>query len=90
VISIGELVPIFQTEGEARAYFDRYRVLRLHVEIAFFAGALDREQIATGQRLGENVTTGLRRFAGIMRSQSSAEMRRSTGCAACEDSPTKP
>jgi predicted nucleic acid-binding protein len=56
VISVGELVPIFASESEAREYFDRYRILRLHLQIAFVAGALDREQIASGQRLGENDT----------------------------------
>jgi len=54
VISVGELVPIFPSEAEARTYFDRYRILRLHLAIAYMAGALDRELIAVGQRLGEN------------------------------------
>src|SRR5439155_23170517 len=54
VISVGELVPIFPSEAEARTYFHRYRILRLHLAIAYMSGGLHREISAVGQRLGEN------------------------------------
>src|SRR5438046_298609 len=54
VISVGELTPLFPSEAEARAYFNRYRIFRLHLEIAYTAAAVDRELIARGARLGEN------------------------------------
>jgi predicted nucleic acid-binding protein len=54
VISAGELAVIFNTATEARAFLRRYRILRLTPDIAYTAAAIDREQIETGSRLGEN------------------------------------
>jgi predicted nucleic acid-binding protein len=54
VISAGELAAGYDTVEEARAFLDRYRILRLTPEVAYAAAAIDRELITTGDRLGEN------------------------------------
>ena len=53
-ISAGELAVIFESSAEARAFLGAYRILRLHPEVAYAAADVDRELIATGERLGEN------------------------------------
>jgi len=45
---------IFDSDAEARYFLRLYRILRLTPEIAYVAAAIDRELIATGERLGEN------------------------------------
>jgi predicted nucleic acid-binding protein len=45
---------IFDSIVEARQFLGAYRILRLIPEIAFEAAQIDREQIVTGGRLGEN------------------------------------
>lgn len=54
VISVGELAVIFEDFNEARKFLSPFRILRLTPEIAYVAAAVDREQMATGRRLGEN------------------------------------
>ena len=54
VISAGELAVIFDSNDQARAFLNRYRVLRLTPEIAYAAAVVDRELIAAGVGLGEN------------------------------------
>ena len=54
VISVGEIAVIFDTVTEARRFLGPYRILRLIPEVAFEAAQIDREQIVTGGRLGEN------------------------------------
>jgi predicted nucleic acid-binding protein len=54
VISVGEIAVIFDTVAEARQFLGPYRILRLIPEVAFEAAQIDREQIVTGGRLGEN------------------------------------
>jgi predicted nucleic acid-binding protein len=56
VISLGEIAVIFDDFNEARRFMANYRVLRLTPEIAYAAAAVDRELIASGQRIGENDT----------------------------------
>src|SRR5439155_26173937 len=53
-ISVRELAEIFESAREARDFLNARRVLRLTPEIAYAAAAVDRELIATGERLGEN------------------------------------
>jgi predicted nucleic acid-binding protein len=54
VISAGEIAVIFRSTRDARAYLQRYRILRLLPEIAYTASEIEREQIWIGGRLGEN------------------------------------
>ena len=54
VISAGELAAIFPSVVDARAFLDKYRILRLTPEVAYAAAGIDRELIAVGMRLGEN------------------------------------
>jgi len=54
VISLGEIALIFDSNSAARQFLGPYRLLRLTPEIAFVAAQIDREQIASGARLGEN------------------------------------
>ena len=54
VISVGEIAGIFDSVEAARQFLGPYRILRLIPEIAFAAAKIDREQIASGGRLGEN------------------------------------
>ncbi len=54
VISAGEIAVIFDSIAEARQFLGPYRILRLIPEVAFEAAQIDREQIASGGRLGEN------------------------------------
>lgn len=66
VISIGELAVIFNSNVEARRFLGGYRVLRLGPEVALAAADVDREQIRSGARLGENDTwiAGFCRYYG--------------------------
>jgi predicted nucleic acid-binding protein len=54
VVSAGELAVIFDSEREARAFLQHYRILRLTPEIAYTAAQIDRELMDEGLRLGEN------------------------------------
>ena len=54
VISLGELAAIFPSTVDARAFLDKYRILRLTPEVAYTAAGIDRELIDIGMRLGEN------------------------------------
>jgi predicted nucleic acid-binding protein len=55
VISAGEIAVIFRTNQEARAFLNRFFVLKnIFAELAYTAAAIDRELIARGGRLGEN------------------------------------
>ena len=54
VISVGEIAVIFDSQAAARQFLGPYRVLRLTPEIALVAAQIDREQIVSGARLGEN------------------------------------
>jgi predicted nucleic acid-binding protein len=54
VVSVGEIAVIFDSTGAVRQFLGPYRVLRLTPEIALVAAQVDREQIGTGTRLGEN------------------------------------
>jgi predicted nucleic acid-binding protein len=54
VISVGEVAVIFQAESEARKFLSRYRILRLTPEVAYTSARIDRELMASGERLGEN------------------------------------
>jgi predicted nucleic acid-binding protein len=54
VISVGEIAAIFDSHFVAREFLGPFRLLRLTPEIAFIAAQIDREQIASGNRLGEN------------------------------------
>jgi len=54
VISAGEIAVIFDSLSVAREFLGPFRILRLTPEIAFTSAQIDREQIASGTRLGEN------------------------------------
>ena len=54
VISVGEIAVIFDSIEAARQFLGPYRIFRLLPEIAFVAAEIDREQIVSGGRLGEN------------------------------------
>lgn len=55
VISVAEIAVIFPANRDARAFLSRFVTLKnIFAEIAFTAASIDRELIATGQRLGEN------------------------------------
>jgi predicted nucleic acid-binding protein len=55
VISAGEIAVIFRTNQEARVFLSRFFTFKkLFTEIAYTAASIDRELIATGERLGEN------------------------------------
>lgn len=67
VIALGELAAGLDDSQEARVFVQRFRIATLKPEIALEAGALDRELIAIGQRLGENDTwlAGFARYYGV-------------------------
>jgi predicted nucleic acid-binding protein len=52
VISAGEFAVIFDHGWQAREFLKYWRILRLHLEVAYVAAQIDRE--LSGQRLGEN------------------------------------
>ncbi len=54
VISLGELAAGLRSNTEARQFLGRYRIARLHPEIALEAARIDRELIRQGGRLREN------------------------------------
>ena len=54
IISLGEIAPSFEASSDAWEYFKHWKIYRLHPGIVDEAANLDRELIATGQRLGEN------------------------------------
>ncbi len=67
VVSISEFSAGFRNPLQARVFLDLFRSLRLFPEAAFEAGAVDRELIASGGRLGEadNLIAGTARYYGI-------------------------
>jgi predicted nucleic acid-binding protein len=54
VISVGEVAVGMIDATAARAFFANWRIARLHPEIAYEAGMIDRELLRAGGRLGEN------------------------------------
>ena len=67
VVSIAEFSAGFPNPLQARVFLDMFHSLRLFPEAAYEAGAIDRELIALGQRLGEadNLIAGTARYYGI-------------------------
>jgi predicted nucleic acid-binding protein len=67
VVSIAEFSAGFQNPLQARIFLDTFHALRLFPEAAYEAGAIDRELIASGSRLGEadNLIAGTARYYGI-------------------------
>src|SRR5665213_1878641 len=67
VVSIAEFSAGFQNPLQARVFLDTFHSLRLFPESAYEAGAIDRELIALGGRLGEadNFIAGTARYYGI-------------------------
>ncbi|HTV39860.1 MAG TPA: type II toxin-antitoxin system VapC family toxin [Candidatus Sulfotelmatobacter sp.] len=54
IISAGEVIVSFPTNAEGWVWLSRWTIYRLHQAIVDEAVDVDREQIADGQRLGEN------------------------------------
>lgn len=54
IISAGEVAILFKRISDAWAWLDRWTIYRLHPDIVNEAVAVDRELIASGERLGEN------------------------------------
>ncbi len=67
VVSIAEFSAGFSNPLQARVFLDMFHCLRLFPEAAYEAGAIDRELIASGGRLGEadNLIAGTARYYGI-------------------------
>ncbi|HSU52623.1 MAG TPA: type II toxin-antitoxin system VapC family toxin [Candidatus Dormibacteraeota bacterium] len=67
VISFGEFAAGMEDSQAARDFVARFRVIASKPEIALAAAAIDRDLIATGQRLGENDNwiAGVARYYGI-------------------------
>ena len=67
VVSIAEFSAGFPNPRQARVFLDVFYCLRLFPEAAYEAGAIDRELIASGGRLGEADTliAGTARYYGI-------------------------
>jgi predicted nucleic acid-binding protein len=67
VVSIAEFSAGFSISLQARIFLDLFHCLRLFPEAAYEAGAVDRELIALGNRLGEadNLIAGTARYYGI-------------------------
>ena len=67
VVSIAEFSAGFPNPLQARVFLDTFHCLRLFPDAAYEAGAIDRELIATGGRLGEADTliAGTARYYGI-------------------------
>jgi predicted nucleic acid-binding protein len=67
VVSIAEFSAGFSNPLQARVFLDTFHCLRLFPEAAYEAGAIDRELIASGGRLGEadNLIAGTARYYGI-------------------------
>jgi hypothetical protein len=54
IICIAEVAVIFPSSAEAWAYFKAWKIYPLHRGVAEAAADVNRTQIRTGQRLGEN------------------------------------
>jgi predicted nucleic acid-binding protein len=54
VISVGEIMILFPTASEAWRWMSKWQIYRLHIGIVEAAAEVDREQIKSGLRLGEN------------------------------------
>jgi predicted nucleic acid-binding protein len=54
IISLGEIALPFATSPDAWAYFNLWRIYRLHPGIVDAAADVDRELIRAGERMGEN------------------------------------
>ncbi|HXC36305.1 MAG TPA: type II toxin-antitoxin system VapC family toxin, partial [Candidatus Acidoferrales bacterium] len=54
IISAGEIMPLFSTNQKAWDWLAHWTIYRLHQGVVEEAADVDREQIAGGQRLGEN------------------------------------
>jgi predicted nucleic acid-binding protein len=67
VVSIAEFSAGFANPHQARVFLDMFHCLRLFPEAAYEAGAIDRELIAAGGRLGEadNLIAGTARYYGM-------------------------
>ena len=67
VVSMAEFSAGFSNPLQARVFLDTFHGLRLFPEAAYEAGAVDRELIASGGRLGEadNLIAGTARYYGI-------------------------
>jgi predicted nucleic acid-binding protein len=67
VVSIAEFSAGFRNPLQAQVFLDTFHSLRLFPEAAYEAGAIDRELIASGGRLGEadNLIAGTARYYGI-------------------------
>jgi predicted nucleic acid-binding protein len=67
VVSIAEFSAGFSSPLQARIFLDTFHALRLFPEAAYEAGAIDRELIGLGGRLGEadNLIAGTARYYGI-------------------------
>jgi predicted nucleic acid-binding protein len=67
VVSIAEFSAGFPNPLQARVFLDTFHCLRLFPEAAYEAGAIDRELIVLGGRLGEadNLIAGTARYYGI-------------------------
>jgi len=67
VVSIAEFSAGFPNPLQARVFLDMFHCLRLFSEDAYEAGAIDRELIVLGGRLGEadNLIAGTARYYGM-------------------------
>ena len=67
VVSIAEFSAGFLNPLQARVFLDTFHCLRLFPADTYEAGAIDRELIATGGRLGEadNLIAGIARYYGF-------------------------
>lgn len=54
MISLGELAAGLDNNADARRFLTRFRIARLHPEVAYEAAEIDRDLIRRGWRLGEN------------------------------------
>jgi len=66
VVALGELAAGMDDNEAARTFLSGFRVVTLKPEIALEAASVDRELMATGDRLGENDTwlAGFARYYG--------------------------
>jgi predicted nucleic acid-binding protein len=81
VISVAEFSAGFDAASDARAFLDCFRSYRFFPEAAYEAGAVDRELIQTGARLGEADTfiAGIARYYGEPLISNDAAFRRVRG-----------
>lgn len=54
IISVGEIMIMFSSSRAAWQWMSKWQIYRLHDGIVEAAAEVDREQIASGRRLGEN------------------------------------